>query len=165
MYIVKELIFVSGLKIGYFVFTLFVMLSLSACNADTLTGNVVSDTQSENSIISEINEDNDKVQIYFFWGEGCPFCNQQKEFHAELEDMYPDQIQILEFETYSNRNSVELLMDIAGAYDMSPRGVPVTFIGNEYFSGFSRETIGQEMISVIENCISENCDSPLSRIS
>jgi len=34
-------------------------------------------------------QDEKPVEIYFFWGEGCPYCAQESEFLDKMEDKYP----------------------------------------------------------------------------
>ncbi|KKT07630.1 MAG: putative membrane protein, partial [Candidatus Nomurabacteria bacterium GW2011_GWB1_43_19] len=31
----------------------------------------------------------DPINIYFFWGEGCPHCEKEKPFLETLEEKYP----------------------------------------------------------------------------
>ena len=41
----------------------------------------------------------EKIEIYFFWGQGCPHCAKEKPFLEELKQKYP-QLEIKEFEVY-----------------------------------------------------------------
>ena len=161
-------------KYAFTFFMLIIVVLISSCTntnyGNQLNGNVVSDEsyliESSNvEIPGGLSEDDSKVQIYFFWGEGCPFCIRQKEFHDELKEMFPDQIQIMDFETYSSAENRDFLMKIADAYPMNPRGVPITFIGDEFYSGFAVESIGNQMIRDIEDCIENGCESPFQKIS
>lgn len=167
--------------------TIFFALSLSiailfvtGCSTgvvDNTTGNVVyggqSTSQDNLNIVSSsgnvqipgnLVEDHDKIQVYFFWGDGCPYCAVQKEFHEELKNMFPGQIQFMEFETYRVPANVDFMRKIAAEYNMNPRAVPLTFIGNEYFTGFARASTGNQMIEVIGDCIDNGCESPYQKL-
>lgn len=36
--------------------------------------------------------------VYFFWGEGCPYCEVQKKFLEELKQKYP-RLEVKAYET------------------------------------------------------------------
>ena len=97
------------------------------------------------------NQEDDKVTLYFFWGEGCPHCIAQKPFLEELQDRYPS-IEVKEFEVYNDKENSELFTEVAEAYGFKPQGVPTTFVGDDYFAGYSK-SIGEKIedVSSIEN--------------
>jgi glutaredoxin len=82
------------------------------------------------------------VCVYFFWGRGCPHCAEEKTFFQQLKARYP-QLEIHDFEVYYNSSNKELFDKVAKAYNSTPVGVPMTFIGEKVFSGFieGNETI------------------------
>lgn len=101
-----------------------------------------------------------KVEVYFFWGQGCPHCAAEKPFLEKLKQKYP-QIVVKEFEVYFNRENQELFKKIAQAYNTQPSGVPTTFIGKNFIVGFASEnTTGKEIESLIQNCLQTYCPSP-----
>lgn len=106
-----------------------------------------------------------KVVIYFFWGEGCPHCAAEKIFLDELKVKYP-QIEIKSFETWHNQENAALFVKIAEAYSTKVFGVPTTFINDKYVIGFeSAETTGKEIEILIRKCIEKgNCVSPENKI-
>ena len=102
----------------------------------------------------------EKVEIYFFWGQGCPHCAQEKPFLEELKQKYP-QLEVKEFEVYFSRENQELFQKVAQAYNTQPVGVPMTFIGKDYVIGFgTKETTGKEIESLIQKCLQTSCPSP-----
>ncbi|MFW5852979.1 MAG: hypothetical protein ACOCUR_03030 [Nanoarchaeota archaeon] len=155
----------------FLVFTMLIAVSLiSGCSSDNgVTGNSQYTPDNQNSeeasseIPGDLEEDPEKVQVYFFWGEGCQYCANQKEFHDELEEMFPGQVQFMEFETYYNPENVDFMRKLGAKYNMNPRSVPLTFIGDQYFEGFARASIGNQMIATIEDCIADGCESPLEK--
>lgn len=104
----------------------------------------------------ELNDDfeyEEHLTIYFFWGKGCPYCEQQKIFLDKIKNEYPE-IEIKDYEVWYNRDNQELMDEIAKEFNVRVTGVPITFIGDEYWIGFS-DAIGNEMIEAIESCIRE----------
>ena len=83
---------------------------------------------------TENNLENDKILIYFFWGTGCPFCEEQKLFLEELEQKYEGKIEV---KSFNARLNTELLLDMGDKYEMEPSGVPTTFIEERYWVGFT----------------------------
>lgn len=85
----------------------------------------------------------DKPVIYFFWSPGCPHCLTEKAFLEGLEKKCP-QVEIKQYEFSKN---VELVREFYQDYKVPAQEqglVPLTFIGDKYFVGFS-ERIGQEI--------------------
>jgi len=90
-----------------------------------------------------------KIEINFFFSAICPHCVQEKKFLEELEKKYPE-IEIKKL-GLSERKNVDLLKVLYRDYKVPSEiqgYVPITFIGERYFLGFS-ENIGQD----IENYI------------
>ncbi|HOI18614.1 MAG TPA: hypothetical protein PLX15_02010 [Candidatus Woesearchaeota archaeon] len=100
------------------------------------------------------------VSVYFFWGEGCPHCIDQKPFMDELKAKYGEKINIHSYETWNNPENAKIFQEIAKAYDTSARGVPTTFIGDKFWVGFSN-SMKTDFVSKIDSCINEGCISPL----
>ncbi len=107
----------------------------------------------------------EKLEIYFFWGQGCPHCAQEKPFLEKLKQKYP-QLVVKDFEVYYNKENQELFQKIAKAYNTSALGVPMTFIGKEFVVGFgTAETTGKQIEELIQKCLKENCPSPSKILS
>ncbi|HDH41160.1 MAG TPA: thioredoxin, partial [Candidatus Altiarchaeales archaeon] len=78
-------------------------------------------------------QDEDKVEIYFFYSKTCPHCAQEKPFLQELERRYP-RLKVNYLVVSENR---ELLLELCKSHNTSPAGVPRTFIGDKVFIGYS----------------------------
>jgi len=78
-----------------------------------------------------------KVCLYFFWGQGCPHCAEEKPFLEELKLKYPN-LEIHEFEVYSNQENAKLWQDTCKKYGIPAVGVPTTFVGDKAFVGFAK---------------------------
>jgi len=121
--------------------TVSTLVLLAACSEQTITGEVVS--QPETNI-----EKNNEVIVQFFWGEGCPFCDRQKPYMDQIKDEYPGII-IESYEVYHDRENQLLFQRTAAEHGATARGVPMTFIGDKYWSGFNERMV-PEMKEEIE---------------
>lgn len=101
-----------------------------------------------------------KVEIYFFWGQGCPHCAQEKPFLEKMKEKYPHLV-VKDFEVYYSKENQELFQKVAQAYNTQAEGVPTTFIGKEFVVGFgSEETTGKEIENLVQKCLQDQCPSP-----
>jgi cytochrome c biogenesis protein CcdA/glutaredoxin len=101
-----------------------------------------------------------KVELWLFWGQGCPHCAAEKPFLEELAKKYP-QLEIKEFEVYYNKENQQLFEKVAKAYNTSAGGVPMTFVGKDFVLGFgTKETTGKQIEDLVKNCLSSSCPSP-----
>jgi len=77
----------------------------------------------------------DKVCLYFFYGQGCPHCAKVEPYLSELEKKYD--LQIHTFEVYNNRSNLQLMQKYFDGYNVpqNQRGVPAVFISDNYFVG------------------------------
>jgi cytochrome c biogenesis protein CcdA/glutaredoxin len=84
-----------------------------------------------------------EVNIYFFWGDGCPHCEDEKDFLDELINRNPN-INVVDYEVWYDKDNQKVLMEFGQALGFKPAAVPVTVIGERYWIGFT-EALGQEM--------------------
>jgi len=82
------------------------------------------------------------VTLYFFWGEGCSHCERARPFIKDLERQYP-LLRVESWEVLAHRENIPRLMAMAKARNMEATGVPVFFVGERMFSGFSAETAAE----------------------
>jgi thiol-disulfide isomerase/thioredoxin len=83
-----------------------------------------------------VRAENKTICIYFFYGETCPHCAQEKPFLQEMVKKYPE-IELHSFEVYFNKENQKLWENISKAYGTVASGVPMTFIGDKVFIGFA----------------------------
>ncbi|MCJ7479070.1 MAG: thioredoxin family protein [Candidatus Nanohaloarchaeota archaeon QJJ-7] len=99
--------------------------------------------------------------VYFFWGDGCPYCAEEKQFLEEL-DSQNDDLKVKMYEVYYSERNQELFRNTAELYGTSARGVPATFLGQEYWRGYNERT-GTRIEQKVEECLEQGCESPLER--
>jgi len=93
----------------------------------------------------------EKIELHFFYGQGCPHCGAAEPFLDELEQKYPE-LEVYRYEVYFNDTNRELFNQLAGACGSEARSVPTFFIDDEMIIGYSKE-IGQQIENEIQKCI------------
>lgn len=133
-----------------------------SCEEDALN---LSPTQkiTDDASTKNIKKDVYKVIIYFFEGTGCPFCQKEKIFLEEMKSKFKG-IEIKQYEVWHNRENAILMQKMLKAYNLTPQGVPVTFIGDRVFIGFSEE-IKASIKKTIERCSASACPDPYAKIT
>lgn len=104
------------------------------------------------------NVEKKKIVVYFFWGRGCPHCEKEKVFLAELQRTNPS-LKIKDYEVWYDKKNAALLSSLLKARGMRASGVPITFIDNEVFAGFSRQSQAG-IARLIEACRAKTCIDP-----
>jgi glutaredoxin len=75
------------------------------------------------------------VHVYYFWGDGCPVCEQQRAYLEALRARYPEVV-VHAFEVWYEVPNRELLVAFSDAFGQPVTAVPVTFIGDHGWVGF-----------------------------
>lgn len=100
----------------------------------------------------EINKSNHEVNVYLFYGEGCPHCAKEIAFlNKELKkDKYSNVI-LHKYETWYDTDNQKLMKKVAKLIDTDATGVPFIIIGKNTHTGWlSDETSGKEILDLIE---------------
>jgi glutaredoxin len=141
--------------------TLFLFTGCINTDGSNIDANVISDVD-QNSVILKDNPD--KVTIYFFYGDGCPHCSDQKSFLNDLEGKYGDKIEIKMFETWKNSDNAKIFQRLAKAHGFQARGVPTTIIDEENWVGYA-DYMGSEMENKIIYCLENECINPADKLN
>jgi thiol-disulfide isomerase/thioredoxin len=88
------------------------------------------------AVINHVAQTEEKVVIYFFWGDGCPHCAQAKPYLEALVQENPS-IELRMFEVYNSEENQALFAKVSEVYGFTPRYVPTIFIGDQYWEGWS----------------------------
>lgn len=101
---------------------------------------------------ADIKSSKDKLNIYIFWGDGCPHCKHLAEFLGEKQSEIGDKISLYTFEVWKDKNNLAFLKSFGKFLGENPKGVPYIIIGNKTYSGFSEtdEETKQEIIDLIK---------------
>ncbi len=96
--------------------------------------------------------------VYFFWGTGCPHCEQEKKFLSEVQKKYPT-MDLRTYEVWYNKQNAALLSAMLQGRGMRVSGVPTTFIGEQVFTGFTNQT-EHALEDAIRTCRLMPCRDP-----
>ena len=100
-----------------------------------------------------------EINLLYFWGDGCPFCDMMHDFLEDLEEKWPDTLNIIKLETWNDLDNSALFRDVASLYGLERSGVPAVFVGDLYFVGASSAVFSDLENFLVENCLGqrENC--------
>ncbi len=101
--------------------------------------------------------------VYFFYGEGCRHCSDEKPFLDGLSKRFPG-MEVKSYEVWHDRTNAALMSAFARAYDVEAAGVPMTFIDRNAFIGFTSAT-GRELASAARRCSAGTCADPAALAS
>lgn len=123
------------------------------------------DNNNNNSLynLENVKKEDNKVNIYFFWGNGCPHCADEHDFFKEIEVDYGQYFNLYTFEVWYNEENAKLLEIFADNMNDTISGVPYTIIGNNSFTGFN-ESKKDIIISAIKNQSNNNFDVYIDKI-
>lgn len=115
----------------------------------------------KDATLEEITETEGVVNIYMFWGNGCPHCKNQWEILEGLRKEYPNDFKAYGFEVWNNKSNLELLHTFADVMGDEVNAVPYTIIGDKSFTGTMSE---KTIIEMIEKYKDEKNDIYFDRI-
>lgn len=104
------------------------------------------------SELSDIHFDDDKINFYVFWGNGCIHCEHLFEYLDEIWPNYNQHFNLYAFEIWDNEDNVKI-MDYFMEQLGQPTGqatTPTFIIGDQLFQGFS-DSSKQEIIDTIKS--------------
>ena len=104
--------------------------------------------------VDDISYDENKVNIYLFWGDGCPHCENAKNFFESIEEEYGKYFKLNKFVVWYNKDNKEIMNQFASAMGEKVKGVPYIIIGNKTYKGFSssyKESIIEAITSQYKN--------------
>ena len=107
------------------------------------------------SFFAQGNQAGEVINIYLFWGDGCPHCAVAKPFLQSLADNNPS-IELVAYEVYYVPENFVIFDAMTRAYGFEPRAVPTIFVGEKYWEGFS-EIIQTQIQQEVDQCLVEGC--------
>jgi hypothetical protein len=105
----------------------------------------------------------EKIIVYFFWGNGCRHCENEMRFLRELKRSQPS-LEVRDYEVWHHQENAELLASLLRVHGVRSSGVPVTFVHNRLFSGFTAGTRLQ-IEQAIEECSRFSCVNPAEMLA
>jgi glutaredoxin len=102
------------------------------------------------------------VNLYLFWGDGCPHCAHAKE----LLDPYVKQNDFVgynKYEIYYNTENQKKMQAVGEMLKIDASGVPLIIVGDKPYIGFSNST-GEEIKDRLEYCSINACPDSVADI-
>ena len=112
---------------------------------------------------SETKIEEQVVHLWLFYNPSCSYCHKERSWLAQLKPKYPKLI-VTEFDITASTQSNGLYYKMAAAYGAQTGSVPMTYIGDQVFNGFS-QTLIEEMETYIQLCLENGCPEPGSRMN
>ena len=98
---------------------------------------------------ANIKFDNKKINVYLFYGDGCPHCEELIKFLDNLPEKYDQYFDLYTMEVWYNQKNNKLMEELVGELGNEVEGVPCLIVGDQVFFGYS-ETTGQEIKKAIK---------------
>lgn len=93
----------------------------------------------------------DKINIYFFHGDGCPHCEDATKFFESIKDEYEKYYNLVKYEVWKDQENSALMEKVRRRLgDDLNGGVPYIVIGKNSFSGFDN-SVGEQIKQAIED--------------
>ena len=86
---------------------------------------------------NNISYSKEKINIYLFYGEGCPHCEELKNYLNSLDNKEKSYFDIYTFEVWNNSTNQQFMKESAKSLNKEVSGVPFLIIGNKTFEGYS----------------------------
>ena len=80
-----------------------------------------------------------EITIYFFHGDGCPHCAEERKYLDKIVDKYSN-INVVFYEVWYNKENASLMMKVKEKLDIDGNGIPFTMVGSTPTTGFSEVT-------------------------
>lgn len=83
-----------------------------------------------------------ELNLYLFYGEGCPHCKQLKIFLSEYIDENPN-VKLHQYEVWNNQENREKFIDVMEITENRMGNVPYLVIGESVITGYGDYTAGR----------------------
>lgn len=108
------------------------------------------------SPILDVPVEEGKINIYFFYGDGCPHCAHEERFLEDFKETYGEFVNIYTYETWYNNKNASLMRKAKEEMgDPVSAGVPYTVIGEESFVGYG-DNVGLKIERLVKSYLSFN---------
>ena len=104
-----------------------------------------------NSKLTDVVYDENKLNIYLFWGKGCPHCEEEWKFLNRIAPKYYDKIHVYGFEVWNSEENQKIMNEFKDKLNISKdSGIPLTIIEDKYYIGYD-ESYNDEILKLIKN--------------
>lgn len=102
-------------------------------------------------------KDKEKINVYMFYGDGCPHCHNAMEFFESIEEEYGKYYKLVTYETWYSSTNNKMMVSAAEALntDTANLGVPYIIIGDKTFLGYA-ESYNEDIKKAIVDAYNNN---------
>ena len=88
--------------------------------------------------LEDISQESKKINIYVFWGSGCPHCEELFRFLESIRSNYGKYYNVYGFEVWDNEENGKIMDSFKEEFkeETGKRSVPYFIIGDEPFIGY-----------------------------
>ena len=141
----KKILIIS---LVFFIFVFFIVL-INISNK--MNEEKIKSTITMNSKLTDVVYDENKLNIYLFWGKGCPHCEEEWKFLNRIAPKYYDKIHVYGFEVWNSEENQKIMNEFKDKLNISKdSGIPLTIIEDKYYIGYD-ESYNDEMLKLIKN--------------
>lgn len=99
----------------------------------------------------------ERVDVYLFWGDGCPHCEREIDLLKRLEEREP-RLRVHYLEVWRNAGNLKAYVAVAKRLALDDPGVPLTLVGDAAMVGYDADdTSGAELQRRIDACLVSGC--------
>ncbi len=91
-----------------------------------------------------------KVNLYLFYGDGCPHCAQEEEFLKEYLKEEKN-ASLVKYEIWHSEDNREKLIKVQNKLNNHENGVPYLVIGNKVIVGYSKGSTDKRIKKYVDN--------------
>ena len=95
-----------------------------------------------------------QVNVYVFWGDGCPHCAAEDKWLKEYEKDN-DNIKVYKYEVWYNTKNQGYLKSVQKKLDNHDSGVPLLVVGDNVIVGFAEGITEEKIKKRINECIED----------
>lgn len=97
------------------------------------------------------------VDLYFFWGDGCPHCTAEEKFLAKIKARYSS-LNVHSFEVWKDSDGQKIFAEIVELLKLPRPAVPLTIVGLVAYSGYGTDTeSGAAIEKMVQTCLTGEC--------
>ena len=128
--------------------------NFSSNTSSNSSTNTSSNTNTNSNTNQNPSTEHYEVHLYLFHWNGCPHCQEELEWLSTIADKYS----YLKIHAYEVEEYPEFDEKVRKAFGITGDSVPLTFIGNDYFIGFSETKIRKFENTIEEKSKTKLCD-------
>ena len=115
------------------------------------------------SDITSSNIEDGKINLYLFYGQECPHCEEERIWLDKIIKEYENKINVYYFEVWHNDENVIIMNKAKEKLEITSNNIPLTIISDKYYVGFS-DIIGSRIEENIKEYLEINSNSNIIKL-